>query len=623
MILFFTANGDLIKSVPTPVYQGSNKASRIWFVCPTGVNNVVTVAFKLPNGEYTPENLLRRQRQEVGDMANATEGTGLAEVLDQNGNAYYIWYYDVPKPITAWTGEVTAQFFITNSATGSVEVVATASYIFNVLPGVAPANAPAPENDYDAIIEALLQIYSIVSELKDYKDNLQEQFGTLQANLETDIEDYKENTTLALNNKFDELEENTSAQINKNTNNISAIFNVLDTKNLIQVAEDVKNVKVVSQSGAESYYDEFNEVVEGETLNIVDGAYTTLTKIEGDTKLIDVVWDGRRSKVLKPSTISGIKSTGRNLFPTWEELKPYFINNDGLTTTITDKGLFINGTFSEDETVQIYNTGGYRIPFELPAGTYTLSSGATWGGSANNVFSGTVYIDFERADKSSIKEVTSFKAPKTFTLTEDCKLIFLEIRFNKAVNGQTIENLYFKPMLTIGSNIYEYEPSGKECILTFPEPLELNKYDNWENGKLYSSGKSEPVKNVAEETAWQEGGAPFGYWFINEKISASDIVNDIDFPIISGIDGISFSYDGDTLTAHIDTSVYPDGLTLDEFKEVISDKEIYCKTKDVSVFEKNLENEYPVYNGGTTQMQGATEGVNVTLTNDYLIYVGE
>lgn len=149
MIFFYDANGNALKTVPEQVYQGSNKASRIWFVAPTGEYNTVAIAFGLPNGNTIPQVV----------MTPATYGVGLPDVLDENGEKYFAWFYDIPAPVTAYEGRVTIQFFIISND----EIVSSASNYFNVLRGVAPLQEPAQTDSYRDLLNLFSQILPTVN----------------------------------------------------------------------------------------------------------------------------------------------------------------------------------------------------------------------------------------------------------------------------------------------------------------------------------------------------------------------------------------------------------------------------------------------------------------------------
>ena len=168
MIFFYTATGDLIKQVPEKVYQGSNKANRIWFVCPTGATNVVNVAFKLPDGHYTPK-IAMYSEVAVGDlignvvggaMANETSA-GIAEVLDKENTPYSVWYYEIPQSVTAFVGKVKVQFSIYNTD----ETLYSQVTSFDVLPGVPPIQQEEFDSKYDRVMQEIVAINETIQNL--------------------------------------------------------------------------------------------------------------------------------------------------------------------------------------------------------------------------------------------------------------------------------------------------------------------------------------------------------------------------------------------------------------------------------------------------------------------------
>ena len=54
MIHFVDNNGTIIKTIESPVYQGSAESNNIILIAPFAANLQFTVAFFLPNGEITP-----------------------------------------------------------------------------------------------------------------------------------------------------------------------------------------------------------------------------------------------------------------------------------------------------------------------------------------------------------------------------------------------------------------------------------------------------------------------------------------------------------------------------------------------------------------------------------------
>ena len=125
MIFFFDTDGNLFRSVPENVYQGSNAHNKLYVIAPFSQSSVVSVAFRLPNGKRT-----------VSSLCSLTPATvELADYIAKNsGEKLSAWALNIPAWVTDYAGNVTAQFFITDATTQ----VATSSVQFPVLQGVPP-----------------------------------------------------------------------------------------------------------------------------------------------------------------------------------------------------------------------------------------------------------------------------------------------------------------------------------------------------------------------------------------------------------------------------------------------------------------------------------------------------
>lgn len=147
MILFYNANGNLIKITPEHVYQGSDGATTLYFVAPIVSTAAVSVAFTLLDGKRTAKHIL-------------TPFTGeLDGVTDENGNVFKIWSVDLDGHITAYSGIATAQFFITINGI----IRATQAANFTVEEGVPPVVQPAESNVYDEIITYIQEVWEQIS----------------------------------------------------------------------------------------------------------------------------------------------------------------------------------------------------------------------------------------------------------------------------------------------------------------------------------------------------------------------------------------------------------------------------------------------------------------------------
>lgn len=146
-MIFFVANdGTIIKSFPSPIYQGSANSNTITLIAPFAVNTQVTVAFQLPNGVWTSPALMTPQ--------NTIAGPNGEIINKETGQKYAGWTYDLPNSITEYYGTVTAQFFFYAAKAGVI--TATSSTSFPVGRGVPAILPDTPSEDiYEEILSNL------------------------------------------------------------------------------------------------------------------------------------------------------------------------------------------------------------------------------------------------------------------------------------------------------------------------------------------------------------------------------------------------------------------------------------------------------------------------------------
>ncbi len=397
MIFFFDTQGSLIKSVPANVYQGSNKASRIWFVMPTAPTNVVNVAFTLPNGQYAPQRII----------TNATLGKGVIngdnKFTDETGQVINVWYYDLLTDITAYAGQTKVQFFVT---AGDGTVISTQSVDITVLKGTPPVNPPAPANEYQEILNVLASVNAaIVNFENEVVDNLQEQFDELEDEL---------------NNKFNELEQiNSTAQVIKNTNNIKALFNLQLNKNVLAY-DNAELTDQIQQTGGTALKD----------FTILDNSYATVNKISGNTV---------RCENLIPYPYTTFNFPGLDK---GSEL-PSLFTLKGVDFSVTDnREIVLSGVATGDIEVGI----AYNLPIK-GGEEYTISGAPS--GSAD----GTYYILVDCIGSGNNLS-TKISRGMTKTIDNDVEYINISIAIR---GGQRCNNLTFRPMFNKGA-VLPYQP---------------------------------------------------------------------------------------------------------------------------------------------------------------------
>lgn len=416
--------------------------------------------------------------------------------------------------------------------------------------------------------------------------------------------------------------QNNRNEINKSKNKIDALYGVLNYKQITQVAEDVPNNKAFRQTGEYSYFDEDLLEDVSATLDVVDGSYTKVTKIEGK------------------GTLSGIKSTGRNLFPSNEllEQKQSTSSANGLIATFSEKGILISGTPLKTTRAFLINA---RLVLEnpLPAGDYVLS-GCPSGGSFNTH---SLQLVFGFADGSQDINKTVFESPVSISLESTATEMYVNINIFNATSGVPV-NLLFKPMITKGTKTYPYQPVGIESIMTLPEPLTLEKFEKWENGKIYSYRKYADLNidwqvDMTDES-WDDelgefvGGNNITLFSATNFTSPEDIDigipdevtgaydNPIDTTITKVYDGVEYkgkiSYSADENKFYMNMTP---ALPMEEMQDflVTSGEVIYRTLTPQSITDFTFDNEYQAWNGGTEEKIGD----NLTVYNEYLVYFGE
>lgn len=153
MVIVTDANGNLVKSIPERIYQGSNNANSIVFMCPLATTAVTTISFVLGDGEVT-EPFVMTPYDDVGDD---TSGLGA-------------WSFDIPRQITQYYGTVQYQINVYTGVTypsqipdtyiaEGGQIVATVCGSFEVLRGIPSLVPDTPTSDvYESILGYLAQI---------------------------------------------------------------------------------------------------------------------------------------------------------------------------------------------------------------------------------------------------------------------------------------------------------------------------------------------------------------------------------------------------------------------------------------------------------------------------------
>ena len=152
MNFYVNSQGQIIRVDPEDVFQGSVNANTINFVGAFPSTCPVTVAFRLPTGEWT-----------TPASMGMNSDSPLPGIQQPDGTQFNIWRYAIPGTVTEHYGTVNLQFYVyAQGSDGNGNTIATASSSFEVKKGV-PVVLPDPSDDYETL---LTQILSALQQLQ-------------------------------------------------------------------------------------------------------------------------------------------------------------------------------------------------------------------------------------------------------------------------------------------------------------------------------------------------------------------------------------------------------------------------------------------------------------------------
>ena len=152
MNFYVNSQGQIIRVDPEDVFQGSVNANTINFIGAFTSTCPVTVAFRLPTGEWT-----------TPASMGMNSDSPLPGIQQPDGTQFNIWRYTIPGTVTKHYGTVNLQFYVyAQGSDGNGNTIATASSSFKVKKGV-PVVLPDPSDDYETL---LTQILSALQQLQ-------------------------------------------------------------------------------------------------------------------------------------------------------------------------------------------------------------------------------------------------------------------------------------------------------------------------------------------------------------------------------------------------------------------------------------------------------------------------
>ena len=136
MVIITDALGNVVKSIPENIYQGSNNANSIVLIAPFASNSQVEIAFKTPDGQLHEPQLMTAYKD-----------------LPQAYTQFNGWIIKLEQAITQLYGQVQMQF---RARMSDEQVIASFACSFTVLKGVAPILPATPtQSIYEQILEAM------------------------------------------------------------------------------------------------------------------------------------------------------------------------------------------------------------------------------------------------------------------------------------------------------------------------------------------------------------------------------------------------------------------------------------------------------------------------------------
>lgn len=284
MILFFKADGTLIKSAPETVYQGSAEAGKVYVVAPLNANMLVDVYYELPNGERWGAYLL--------------ENNGTVINNEELPDGWALWSTTLESAITQYAGTLKVQFgFYQSGKADKVPLITSQGVTITIAKGVVRDLPSAPTADvYAQIVNSISSIKQDISNLpNEYLSNTNEDKIALKNNGSVE---YSENATAGTIAKRD-----SDGKINvaDGTEDLNAV-NVGQLNAALEKKVDGSSVSVtavkntIPQRTATGQLKAADGVADDDLatikqLNAVQGNYTDITNIDLNTGDTTVEYD--------------------------------------------------------------------------------------------------------------------------------------------------------------------------------------------------------------------------------------------------------------------------------------------------------------------------------------------
>ena len=156
MLLTMSIDGTVTRASNEPIYQGSVDVNKIILLAPYSTGTVITVHFKLPNGQYVYPYFASPTEPPIA----MTELVDFPGYFDADGKRYNAWVLNVDYPLTQFSGELEIQFNATLS-----NGYQTSSITVNTVARGLPYLPPSIDNEAYATIMSAVEAAQAAQEL--------------------------------------------------------------------------------------------------------------------------------------------------------------------------------------------------------------------------------------------------------------------------------------------------------------------------------------------------------------------------------------------------------------------------------------------------------------------------
>lgn len=376
MIFILNREGTVTETVTSPVYQGSN-ANEVVVLAPFAPTNTVTVGFTLPNGLIVQPKLT--------DSGKGTAMTSLPvkDLSLKVGETYEdmsAWYCKLDRDITRYSGTLTMQFFLYDTAG---DIIASSSTTVPVQKGVPVLDGTTFDASTAAQLQtALDKVYTVLVSVKETSELNGEMISTLQNVVS---ENTAEITVLkAQAEKTDTNITDLKNRVSANEQNIDGLLGTtaelsqlvsgldIDTK---QLKSELDALDVRMYDAEDSIIAVEDRVTENEESIINLG--TRMTNAEGNIKdlksSVSLIWTILGNTIINITTVEDAYNTRVTAggLPVVDEAPTTVHKITGASAASINLAKLVNGTFTSNGVtfVSSSETGTVHISGSLDEGT--------------------------------------------------------------------------------------------------------------------------------------------------------------------------------------------------------------------------------------------------------------